>query len=410
MELFWQAVVWLCIGTLVYTYVGYPLLMFAIAKARSVRLLGRNLRSHGESPWPYGPKGGPGPETSGPKGRPEAFEWPIVSFLIPAFNEQQVIRQKVENTLDLDYPSDRFRIIVVSDGSTDKTNEMLACYGDQEIEFISMPRRQGKTTVLNQVIPQLTGDIVVLSDASGLLRRDALKKIVAHFRDPEVGCVSGVYMFETDDESLRSTTEEIYWRYETFLKKYESQVHSTIGAHGALYGFRRKLFRPFYERAINDDFILPMQILQQGFRVLYEPDAIVIEHESTNLNGEFNRRIRINVGNFQQIDLLRSLLHPKRGLVALEFFSHKLLRAVNPAFILLLPISCFLAKAPLYSFMLELQFVFYLIGLFGYFQEFLGFRIRYLYLPFYFLMGNVAAVFGFVRFLLRKQSILWKRV
>lgn len=388
MALFWQAVVWLCIGMLGYTYLGYPLLMYLLAKLRRLR----------QRPAPAA-----APDTN-------HQDWPFVSFLIPAHNEQSVIRQKVENTLNLDYPKDRLRITVVSDGSTDQTNDMLASYGENEIQYIPLPKRQGKTTVLNQTIPTLPGEIIALSDASGLLQSDALKKLVRHFGNPQVGCVSGVYMFETEDDSLRSMSERLYWQYETFLKKYESQVHSVIGAHGALYAFRRALFLPLDQKAINDDFIVPMQIIRQGYRVLYEPDAVVIERESTNLNGEFQRRIRINVGNFQMIYVLRSLLNPRRGRVALQFISHKVLRTVSPAFILMLPVACLLAEAPLYRFMLELQAAFYLIGVLGYLQEFFGLRISYLYMPFYFLMGNVAAVFGFVRFILRKQSILWRRV
>lgn len=389
MALFWQAVVWLCIGMLLYTYLGYPILMYVLAKLRQRR----SQRAPGQI-----------------ASNTNHQDWPFVTFLIPAYNEQNVIRQKVENTLNLDYPKERLRITVVSDGSTDQTNDMLASYSENEIHFIARPKRRGKTTVLNKVIPKLEGEIIVLSDASGLLQPDALKKLVRHFKDPNVGCVSGVYSFETEDESLRSMTERIYWQYETFLKKYESQVHSVIGAHGALYGFRRHLFEPLDKKAINDDFILPMQIIRQGYRVLYEPDAIVIERESTNLNGEFQRRIRINVGNFQMIYVLHSLLNPKRGRVALQFISHKVLRTISPVFILLLPLACWLAEAPIYRLMLNLQAAFYLVGFLGYLQEFLGLRIRYLYMPFYFLMGNVAAVFGFVRFILKKQSILWKRV
>jgi poly-beta-1,6-N-acetyl-D-glucosamine synthase len=389
MQLFWQIVVWLCIGAVFYTYFGYPALMYLLAKLRA-------FYKQRFQPQPF-------------RHELERDDWPVISFLIPAYNEQQVIRQKVENTLELDYPRDRLKIIVVSDGSTDQTNTMLDSYGRVEIEFIPMPTRRGKTTVLNQVIPQLTGDIVVLSDASGLLKPDALKKLVRHFGDPKIGCVSGVYVFGADDESLRSLTEKVYWQYETFLKQQESGVHSAIGAHGALYGFRRRLFKPFHENTINDDFILPMRIIRKGYRVLYEPEAVVYEIASTNLKGEFNRRIRINVGNFQQTFMLRSLLHPKHGRIALQFFSHKVLRTISPFFIMLLPFACSLAQAPFYKSLLWLQVGFYLVGLFGYLQEFIGFRIPYLYLPFYFLMGNISAVYGFTRFLMHKQSILWKK-
>lgn len=247
MALFWQIVVWLCLGALFYTFIGYPALVFALAHVRDRLARARKNPSSDASA--------------------ENENWPTVSFLILAYNEERVIRKKVENTLDLDYPPDRLKIVVASDGSTDQTNAMLSCYGASEITFIPRTPRQGKTTVLNEVIPTLGGDIVVLSDASGLVRGDALKKLIRHFQNPKVGCVSGVYSFDTDDESLRSATEKLYWHYETFLKKYESRVHSTIGAHGALYGFRRELFKPLHKKTINDDFILPMRILQEGYRV-----------------------------------------------------------------------------------------------------------------------------------------------
>lgn len=390
MALFWQIVVWLCLGALFYTFIGYPALVFALAHVRDRLARARKNPSSDASA--------------------ENENWPTVSFLILAYNEERVIRKKVENTLDLDYPPDRLKIVVASDGSTDQTNAMLSCYGASEITFIPRTPRQGKTTVLNEVIPTLGGDIVVLSDASGLVRGDALKKLIRHFQNPKVGCVSGVYSFDTDDESLRSATEKLYWHYETFLKKYESRVHSTIGAHGALYGFRRELFKPLHKKTINDDFILPMRILQEGYRVQYEPEAVVLEDESTTLNGEFNRRIRINVGNFQQIYMLRSLCNPVRGIVALQFVSHKVLRLASPFFILTLPFACLLAPGTFYLLLLDLQIAFYLAGFLGVVQEYFGLRIRYLYLPFYFLMGNLSTVFGFVRFVLRKQTILWKRV
>ncbi|NUO80885.1 glycosyltransferase family 2 protein [candidate division KSB1 bacterium] len=390
MESFWQFAVWLCLGVLFYTFIGYPLLVFALAHVR------RGLE--------------PAPGKAQAQTYLHDHDWPTVSFLILAYNEERVIRKKVENTLDLDYPRDRLKIVVASDGSTDQTNAMLSCYGANEITFLPLTPRQGKTTVLNQVIPTLDGEIVVLSDASGLVKPEALKKLLRHFKNAHVGCVSGVYSFDTEDESLRSATEKVYWHYETFLKKYESRVHSTIGAHGALYGFRRRLFKPLHKKTINDDFILPMRIIKEGYRVQYEPEAVVVEDESTTLNGEFNRRIRINVGNFQQIYMLRSLCNPMRGIVALQFVSHKVLRLASPFFILALPFACFLAQAPFYWFLLDLQLAFYLAGALGFLQEYVGLRIRYLYIPFYFLMGNLSTVFGFVRFVLRKQSILWKRV
>ena len=391
MDWAWEAIVGLLFFILFYTYVGYPLLVYVLARLRDTF----STHSH------HSPE---------PSQIDKKTDWPMVSILIPAFNEENVIRKKVENTLSVDYPKDRLQIVIVSDGSTDQTDAMLASYSEQEIEVVHMSKRQGKTAVLNRMIPVMQGEIVVLSDASGLIRQDALKQLVHHFKDPKVGGVCGTYVIDADDESLRSITEKFYWQYETFLKKYESLLHSSIGAHGAFYGFRRALFTPLSEKAINDDFILPMQIVGKGLRVIYEPQAMVEEHETTSLVGEFRRRTRINVGNFQQIYILLGLLYPARGIVAFEFFSHKVLRAFSPFVILALPIACFFASGPIIDLLLQLQLAFYLFGILGYLQEFVGLRIRYLYLPFYFLAGNVSAIIGFFKFIFRKQSLLWERV
>lgn len=392
MESMWDVLVWFSLLTLLYTYIGYPLLIYFLA-----------ICFEGYC-WIFR-------KTSERKNtRDDKNGWPLVSVLIPAFNEENVIRKKVENTLELDYPKDRLQILIVSDGSTDQTNDMLASYGANEIEFVTMPERMGKTAVLNQVVPKLKGKIVVLSDASGLIQKEALKRLIAHFDDPRVGGVCGSYRFDTDDSSLRGITEKFYWRYETFLKECESRVHSSIGAHGAFYGFRRALFKPLSKKAINDDFILPMQIIRKGYRVLYEPQATVEEHATTSLVGEFHRRTRINVGNFQQIYMLRGLLKPKKGIVAFEFFSHKVIRAFSPFLILLLPFACLGASSAFSDFLLKMQVIFYLAGLLGFLQEYLGLRIKSLYLPFYFLAGNVSAVIGFFKFIFRKQKLLWEKV
>ncbi len=391
MILTWELAVWLCLGVLIYTYVGYPIIVYLAVK---IKQAARSI--------------------SFSKKRPEVedsqFEWPAISILIPAFNEASVIRKKAENTLDLDYPKDRLEIVIVSDGSTDETDAMLESYGEREVRFVKRPERSGKTAVLNHLIPQLRGEIIILSDASGLIKKDALKKLVQHYRNEEIGAVCGTYIIDNEDHSLRGVTEKFYWQYETFLKRYESRLHSAIGAHGALYSFRSKLFVRLPEKAINDDFILPMTILQQGFRVLYEPDARVEEHESTTLQGEFQRRTRINVGNFQQIYLLRKLLSPKFGVIAFQFFSHKIIRILSPFIILALPFATSLSNGFFYDAMLALQIAFFLAAFVGYIQELIGLRYRFLYLPFYFMVGIFSAVAGFFRFLFGRQSLLWKKV
>ncbi|NOY78573.1 MAG: glycosyltransferase family 2 protein, partial [Calditrichaeota bacterium] len=333
MRIVFEGVFWLIIFLTFYTYLGYPLILMLISRVKKWNPEKHTPLSRDSQPLSEKSRGI----------HLRQLNWPRVSLFIPAFNEEKIIRQKIENSLELDYPADRLEIVVASDGSFDLTNEMIQSYSDSEIYFYKYTTREGKTSLINKTIPKLTGEIVVMSDASAMLDKSALKELVKNFTDPRVGAASGVYKFEKWDASVRGKGEWLYWKYETHIKKMESRIYSVIGAHGALLAFRKELFEPLPPEAINDDFIIPMRVLEKGKRVVYDPKAVASEETYSDSFGDFNRRSRIFVGNLQQILILKKLLNPFRGWPSFEFWSHKVLRTLSPLFI----VALFFVNLPL---------------------------------------------------------------
>jgi len=336
---------------------------------------------------------------------------PSVSIVTPAYNEEKVISEKIVNTLALDYPSDKLELLVASDGSSDKTAEKVRSVSDPRVHLLDFRERRGKLTVLKDVVGKAAGEIVVFSDASAMLAPDALKRLVANFSDPTVGCVSGRYVIRHDVTPLldgRSVGERGYFEFEVFQRIQESRFYSTLGAHGALYAIRRNLFPDIPSDVVNDDFLIPMKIVEKGYRTVYEDQALVFEIHQATVTGEFNRRVRISHGNFQQIFLLTSLLGLRHPRVALVFWSHKVLRIFQPfylAAILLLPLAI---GGPVYRTFFLLQVLFYTVG--G-----LAVRLRFSHkifaVPLYFALGNAAILAGFVRYLKRRTApvLQWEK-
>ena len=383
MEIALKSIFWLSLSALAYTYFGYPLLVSALVAFKKKRAL-----------------------CASPA---DAEEYPLVSLMIPAYNEEAIIRRKIDNSLELDYPPSRLEIVVASDGSTDRTNAMLKSYSRNEIRAIVYRKRQGKTAVINKTIPKLMGDIVVLSDASAMLAPDAIKRIIEHFKDPGVGCVSGKYILGNGDESNRGKGEGLYFRYESFLKSKESKFNSILGAHGSLYAIRKALFQPLGEEIINDDYIIPMQVVAQGYRSVYAQDALSVEVAGTTIAGEAVRRRRINIGNVQQLVVLRNLLNPRQGKIAFQFISHKLLRLLSPLFLLLLLSTGALAGGPLYRTFFILQLIFHGLGLVNWYLEKRSAQLRLLFIPFYFTFGMWTIISGLYGYLRRERATLWER-
>lgn len=356
-----EVVFWASAAFVAYAYAGYPIVVWLLARATR---------------------------------RPErtADIAPAISILIAAYNEAPVIAGKIRNALALDYPPDRLEIVVASDGSTDGTARIArdaARLADRAqvrpaIRVLEFERNRGKIQVLNEAIPQLTGEIVVFSDASSMLRPDALRQLVRHFADPEVGAASGVYHVLNRDAATLGRQEDLYWKYETFLKLQEARLGTLTGAHGSLYAMRRELY-PFPPAGtINDDFVIPTSVLRHGCRIAYEPAAIASE-EAREMEG-FGRRVRITAGNIAQLREARSLT--SRPLALFCFLSHKAGRVAAPlALVTLLVANAALAAQPLYAVLLAGQLAFYALAVAGAVGRLPWKPLR---LPYYFCMINAA--------------------
>jgi hypothetical protein len=329
---------------------------------------------------------------------------PSVSLLVAAHNEEAVIEAKIRNALALEYPSDRLEIVIASDGSTDRTAEIVRSLADgHRIRLLEFETNRGKLAVLNDSVPQLRSEIVAFSDASSMLDRHAIRNLVENFADPKVGAVSGVYRVENKNEARLGNQEDAYWKYETFLKSQEAALASVLGAHGSLYAIRRLLY-PFPKPGtINDDYVIPVRIVGRGYRVAYEPGAVAYE-EASEMAG-FARRVRIMTGNVRQLREIRALVWPPRILELFFVFSHKVGRLIVPPAAFALAISnVFLLGSAFYAWSAALQIAFYSVAVFG---AFFHRSPRVLRLPCYFCMLNAAAVFG-IYHALRSNEVAWR--
>ena len=330
---------------------------------------------------------------------------PTVSMLVAAYNEADVIAAKIENALAIDYPPDRLETVVASDGSTDATTAIAAHYDDgKRVRLLAFPVNRGKLATMNDAVRQLSGEILVFSDASSMITPESLRVLVSNFADPSVGAVSGAYLVRNPGQSALGKQEDFYWRFETSLKAAEADVSSTLGAHGSLYAIRRELY-PFPEKGvINDDFVIPMRIVARGYRTVYEPAAVAIE-EAQEMEG-FRRRVRIGSGNIQQLSELPRLLMPPRPLPLFFFLSHKVSRLlVPPAMFACFVANLFLLGQPLYNLLFAGQVLFYALALGG---SAFALRPRLLRLPYYFSMVNAGLLVAVFERAVRRRPVAWR--
>jgi len=322
-------------------------------------------------------------------------QFPSVAVLVAAYNEAAVIADKIHNSLALDYPSHLLEIVIASDGSTDRTAEIIRqVIQDVKLErvrLLDFPRNRGKVAVLNDAVPLLNADIVVFTDASSMLSVDSVRQLVANFADARVGAASGVYRVMNDHQSGLGSQESFYWRYETFIKLQEARLGCMLGAHGSLFAVRRSLYRSLPAKSINDDFLIPLQVVQQGYSVAYEPSAIAYE-QAHEMEG-YGRRARIVAGNVEQLMEIKTLLSPLRPMALFCFLSHKGGRLFVPAAMVAAAVSSFVLWGhPVYRLAATSQILFYLLALLG---AFLPLRPRLLRLPYYFCMIN-SALFAWI--------------
>lgn len=375
---------------LLHTYFLYPLVLFAWEGIHQVRLNARAIGSGVEKAKPL-------PPTHLPK----------ISLVVAAYNEASCIGQKIRNSLALDYPAEKLEVLIGSDGSSDGTDEIIAGAGDKRVK-LSPGARGGKTTVLNRCIPSANGDIIILSDANTHIEPDAIKKLVRHFEDPDVGAVCG--KLRLYNPTKKDFEESAYWSYESLIKLYEGKRGAVLGANGGLYAIRRRLFTQLPASTVCDDFVIPMRILEHGYKVIYEPEAVALEETTEDYGQEFGRRARIAAGNFQSLRLVPGLLNPTAGFRAFAFWSHKVLRWSAPALMaLVLLANLFLLDSTFYRLVLSAQILFYGLALAGKAQFFEGKLRKACSVAYYFVTMNVALAVGFWRFLRKTQRAAWDR-
>jgi cellulose synthase/poly-beta-1,6-N-acetylglucosamine synthase-like glycosyltransferase len=360
-----ELIFWLCAALVVYVYAGYPLLLKLVHS-----LVGR-------APV-----------------RGSALEPPL-TLVISAFNEEASIREKLDNTLQLDYPPERLQVLVVSDASDDRTDDIVREYATRGVTLLRMPERGGKTVGLNAALREASGQVVVFSDANAMYRRDALRRLAAPFADPAVGAVVGESTYH-DSETASEASESLYWKYETAIKRLESETGSVVGGDGAIYAIRRSLYVPMRADALSD-FVNPLQIVKSGHRCLYEPAAQSVEKAAEGFDREFRRKVRIVNRAWRAMLSMPELLNPFRyGFFAVKLISHKLLRWLAPLFLLLLLLSsvALAGRSPLYAWALVAQIAFYALALAGHALRRRERMPRLLSVPYYFSMVNIASARG----------------
>ena len=337
---------------------------------------------------------------------------PKVTLIITAHNEGKIIRQKIENSLSLDYPKEKLEIIVASDGSTDDTDEIVAEYENWGVKLEPLVERRGKTAAQNGAVSKSSGEVIVFSDANAMYARDAIKKLVRNFDDKRVGCVCGELKYTNSSESVAGKGENLYWKYEKFLKRKENQISSLLGVTGSIYAVRRALYVPLEEYIISD-FVGPLKIVRNRHKAVYEPEAISFEKASADMKTEFERKTRIVTRSIRGLFNERELLNPfKYGIFSIQLISHKLLRWTVPLFLIGLFISNLFLwdNGNVYRSLLIFQIVFYLSALVAWVFELIGSQIKLFYIPYYFCMVNSAALIGWFKYLTRQKEVIWDTV
>jgi cellulose synthase/poly-beta-1,6-N-acetylglucosamine synthase-like glycosyltransferase len=371
---------------LFYNYIGYGILLWTLVKIK--RLLVRTKPA----------------ETS--------YE-PEVTLIVAAYNEETVIEEKIVNTLALDYPKEKLRLLFITDGSTDNTPGIIARY--PQIQLLHTLTRNGKTAALNRAMEHVQTPYVIFCDANTLLNSAAVRNIVKHYADENTGGVAGEKKVISTGAAGAAATEGVYWKYESFLKKLDAELYSVVGAAGELFSIRTDLFQAVEPNVILDDFVISLRINIKGYRIAYAPDAYAMETPSDSIKEEHKRKIRICAGGFQAIVMLRALLNVFRyPVVSFQYISHRVLRwTLSPLSLSVLLITNIILAVYgggwLFNAFLAIQLLGYAAALTGYKLAEHNIRISLFYIPFYFLFMNIAVYQGFYRYLTNNQSAAWEK-
>ena len=376
-----QIFFWSCVTLLTYVYVGYPVLVYLASVLFSKPIKRSDIE-------------------------------PSVTVLITAFNEEAAIREKLENTLKIDYPKNKLEILVASDGSTDKTDEIVGEFATRGVKLFRQEGRVGKTATQNNAVADATGEIILFSDATTAYREDVFAHLLPAFADESVGCVAGRLIYVNEDRTNVGKGAQRYWSYETFIKTAESRACSLIGASGCLYAVRKSAYEPMYPEACSD-FLICTSVYRKGLRSVFAPEAVCTEQTNRSAADEMRMRVRVISQTFTDLWRNRDMLNPlKSGFFAIELISHKVLRYAVP-FIL---VGFFLASILLarsnafYRWALIFHVVFYSLAFFGWLLERAGKRLSFLAMPLYFVLANLASLVAFYKFLRGETYANWEPI
>jgi cellulose synthase/poly-beta-1,6-N-acetylglucosamine synthase-like glycosyltransferase len=387
-----KIIFWSLVFIIVYTYVGYGVLLYLIIKIRRLLKIGRKVAVD-------------------PSYQPE------VTLFITAYNEKDFVEAKMKNSLELDYPANKLKIVWVTDGSDDDTPDLIKKYDNTTVHHLA--ERNGKIGAMNRGMNFVKTPIVVFSDANTMLGKESIKRIVALFSNSSVGCVSGEKRIINKDSDVASGAGEgLYWKYESALKKWDAELYSVVGAAGELFAIRTELYRHVEKDTLLDDFMISLRVAQDGYTIQYDPEAFAIESASANVKEELKRKIRISAGGIQSIVRLRSLLNIfKYGTLSFQYISHRVLRWTLTPLCLLILIPVLIALAyqegfltfGLYVSLFWLQLLFYMAALIGWFLENRSTRVKVLFIPYYFFIMNLSVILGFFRYMKKSQTVNWER-
>lgn len=382
-----ELLLWLLIALVFYTYIGYGIVLYFLVLVKRVL----------KKPFKF------------------SFDFePEVTLVIPAYNEEDFIEAKAKNSLELNYPAEKLKILFITDGSTDQTYSKLQNIEGVEVTHSSV--RAGKAAAENRAMTLVETPIVIFCDANTMLNKDCIKELVKHYQRKDVGAVAGAKkVISKSADSASGAGEGIYWKYESALKKWDSELYTVVGAAGELISFRTDLVSELEEDTILDDFMQSLRICLKGYRVVYEPAAVAMETASQNVKEELKRKVRIAAGGWQSMYRLSNLLNPfKDPLLTFQYVSHRVLRwsvsAFSLPFIFLLNLLIVIAHgSTAYTLLLAAQVVFYAMAIVGWILEKKEIRFKMLFVPYYFLMMNYAVFAGFNRWLRNSQASTWER-
>ena len=380
---------WIFFYIIFYTFFGYGILLYFLVRIKRV--------------------------FKKPISLPQTVELSTVSIIIAAYNEEDLIEEKINNCISLNYPENKLQLIFITDGSSDRTPDVVRKYS--RIKLLHEDKRLGKMSAIKRAMPFVSGEVTVFTDANTFLNKDALMHLIKHYQNPRIGAVAGekkILVNQSADAS--SAGEGFYWKYESALKKWDYELYSNVGAAGELFSIRTNLYQPVETDTIIDDHMIAMLIAEKGYIIAYEPNAYAMETASADSREELKRKIRIAAGGIQSIYRLKKAANPFiNPVLTFQYFSHRVLRwTVTPwliilLFILNLMICIRYPDLQIYTILLVFQLFFYAVALAGWFLESKKIKVKAAFIPFYFSMMNYAVIAGTFRYFKGAQSAAWEK-